>query len=398
MPEPLLGTPPYRVIARQPDLRPAGQISTMSRLELVPRYNAVGAWSITMPASTAKRALFSTGGGIAVFRPDAGPGDLPLLSGPATSITQVWDESNAGPGTLTVSGVTDEVVLADALAWPQPDKIITAQTDNTHDVRTGVLETVLRGYVDRNIGLSAQVVRRSPRLQLAPDQARGPSVNARVRFLNLLEYLASLAVLGPLGFRVAQLGTNLQFSIYQPVTTPSARFSVGLGNLRAYSYETVAPTVTRAIIGAGGDGTARIFREYPVGASTPEQTWGRRIETFTDQRQTTDLTEVAQAGTEALANGGPQTALSMTPIDIPLLRFGREYNLGDKVTVEIEGTPIVDVVREVRITWDADDGERVKPLVGTEGALPPGADGLFARLTRRFGRLGSQNQYQATAK
>ncbi|MFE3579393.1 Gp37-like protein [Streptomyces vinaceus] len=60
------------------------------------------------------------------------------------------------------------------------------------------------------------------------------------------------------------------------------------------------------------------------------------------------------------------------PVETPQYRFGRDYYLGDKVTVDIDGETYVDVVREVTIT--VEDGGRISsvtPKIGEQGTGEP---------------------------
>ena len=78
--------------------------------------------------------------------------------------------------------------------------------------------------------------------------------------------------------------------------------------------------------------------------------------------------QLDQAAYEALIDGAGVAKLSVTPIDTERVKFGRDYNLGDKVTVSIDGVSFSDVLREIRLTDSLEDGATISPLVGTDGA------------------------------
>lgn len=75
-----------------------------------------------------------------------------------------------------------------------------------------------------------------------------------------------------------------------------------------------------------------------------------------------------QAGYEALIEGAGMGKLSVTPIDTELVKFGRDYSLGDKVSISINGITFSDILREIRIADSLEDGAKISPLVGTDGA------------------------------
>ncbi|GAA2665186.1 Gp37-like protein [Nonomuraea recticatena] len=80
------------------------------------------------------------------------------------------------------------------------------------------------------------------------------------------------------------------------------------------------------------------------------------------------MLQLDQAEREAWEDLAPKGALSMSPIDSDQLQFGRDYGLGDRVTVDIDGNPISDILREVRLSDSSSEGPRVAPLLGSSGA------------------------------
>jgi hypothetical protein len=74
--------------------------------------------------------------------------------------------------------------------------------------------------------------------------------------------------------------------------------------------------------------------------------------------------QMDQAGAEALTNGAGQGSLSISPIDIPQLQYGRDYQVGDTVSADVRGDWYTDVVREVSLTSTATDGTKVTATVG----------------------------------
>lgn len=364
-----------QVFLRDESLRRTAELQDYVTLTVVLRFNAPSSWVlVTRTAEPLDVA------GIVVVR-----NGVTLLSGPLTGQEQA---SQGGQVTRTLSGQDDTVWLRRTLALPVPTG--PPYTAAEYDDRTGPAETVLRGYVDSNLGPSAQAGRRLPYLTLPADLGRGGQVRGRARFHVLLELLQELALAGgDLRFRIVQTGPGqLAFEVTEPVDrSGTALFSPELGNLAGYAYSRTDAAADYVIVGGQGEGTARAFVEG--GAPTPSMR--RRSETFRDRRDSADPAVLAQARDEALAELTAKTELSITPVDTAAVAYGLDYQLGDRVTVEVDGVRIVDVVREVTLTVNAERGEQVVPVVGTPGASNPAVPDLFstAALARQGRRVGN---------
>jgi hypothetical protein len=340
------------VEVRRRDLTRVGVIPAgLLNLSGAVRWANVGAWSVTLPAGhELADALRAPGAGILVV----GPGDRVLWSGPTVAPT-VELSRDVPSGEVTVEGVTDDVILGDALAWPSPASTdLEAQTgvgwpsgnprSDGYWVGTGPVESLMHALVDANIGPSAPVTRRSglaAKLVMGQDLGRGPTVTKSVRFQNLGQALAELAAGSGIGFRVVQDGTTLVFETFETVDrSADIRFTVENDRLTSQKVAVAAPGVTRPIVAGQGEGAARtlVARTTPE-AVTAETAWGRRIERFIDQRHTDVLAELQQAGDKVLAEEGfTRVAVTSVAGDDLAGQWGDDYNLGDTVTVEVEGT------------------------------------------------------------
>jgi hypothetical protein len=385
-PEQYLGTPTYRLLIRDRTGALVGEVSLFTTLTYSVRFNAVGAFTLTMPADAADADLLDFGCGLVVER----DGQI-VFSGPVTRREKALPTDTGGPGTLTVGGPDDLTVLADRLALPVP--LGPPFTSPTRDVRSGKAETVIYGYVDANAGPGARPDRRVPGLTLASDQGRGATVTGSARFDNLLELCAKLALAGgELGLRVVQQGVGLQFQVYDPADR-SASVILGreAGSLLGYTYGAERPEANAVIGGSGDEGAERTFVER---ADTDAiALYGTRVESFLHAPAATatledsvvdPVAELTQAVATELAGKVAKTTLNATPFDGGPLRYGRDYSLGDKVTCVIDGVPIADLVREVQVTLGA-SGEQVAPVIGTPNAST--APNLFVLIRRLLTRV-----------
>lgn len=361
----------WTIYVRDANRNRVAEVDDYQRLELALRFSDVSAWTLHIPANTAVATeLLKQGAGVEIVKDGT-----TVLSGPRTRRLRQW---SADEDRLELSGPDDTVWLARRLAYPEAPALTTA-TD-AYDVRTGVCETIMRQFVDVNAGPSADSTRRVSGLTLAADGTRGTSVTGRGRFHTLLELFQNLALAGgDLGFRIVQSGTDLEFQVYEPSDkTATVIFSEEFGNLRSFDYFEQAASANFAVVGGGGEGAARTFTTG--GDSSSINTWGR-IETFVDQRHTTDATELAQARDETLDQESSRTGLRIEPVDTGAVTYLTDYTLGDKVTVVVDGVSIQDVVREVHLTLDV-DGEAVAPTVGTPRESDPRVPQFFRQLAR----------------
>lgn len=153
--------------------------------------------------------------------------------------------------------------------------------------------------------------------------------------------------------------------------------------------------------------------DYIVILDEREQEWERNSERFYDRRDIpvswnaahTELIDPStggpadpgvygpildQAALEAWDENGSKGSLSMTPIDTEVIKYGRDYKVGDIVTVDIDGTQFTDVLREVRLS-DGDDGPRITPTIGdSQASSTPTLYRTVRRLWSKVRKLEAQ--------
>ncbi len=400
----------YEIFMRDGNLRRMGQITDFKKLDIIPRFNAVGTFALDVPTSSAAaRKLINDRAGIIVKK----DGNA-IFSGMVKNPIRIFDSSG---DVMTFAGEDDNAFIASRLAYPEINGNF-AQKD--YDVRTGSAESVMKQFVNVNASTSALPERRI--LTIEADKGLGGIVTASARFDNLLDLLTSIAIKGGgLGFRVVQVDDELQFQIYEPSDkTQSAFFSPLMGNLSSFSYSNEAPKSNFAIVGGGGEGTARVLISKSDNDSIAK--YGR-VESFVDQRNTSDQTELNQSLDEELTNKSEKNSFSFKPIDTPALQFNRDYGLGDMVSIvltqpneiveqeavyqfisayqKVEILPerirmiqeklvvIQDIVREVQISITP-DGDSVAPTVGNQDTNANSIIGIFNKmkaLTNRISHL-----------
>jgi hypothetical protein len=388
----------YRVVVRDVNEVAQGQLTGEMEADFVPRWNGVGSWRIKCMLDQPGAELFTPGCGISVNRTDDDGEDVRIFSGQMTSYQHSWGNQtgdterggDSGAGTIEVAGVEDTAILGYRMVFPDPNRAVDLQTTAVNRVKTGKAETVMRDFARENIGdkvpLSApgDPDRRVTNLQFSTDQARGTTITVSARFDNLLDLTQRIASPQSLGFSIRSVAGGYLYD----VTTAQdlsldIKFSRELGNLRGYSYSTTAPMLTNAAVAGSGDGTARTILNFvnPVGP------WGWLIEQFIDRRDTAVFDEMLQAAQEAFAQYEEQFTLSFNPIDTAVMRFGRDYNLGDKVTVSINGVDFVDTITQVQYELRSGQ-ERIKPVIGSAESVFGKALDIYRVVKLMVARVG----------
>lgn len=272
--------------------------------------------------------------------------DFTVLSGPLTSI-----EPDLAEGTVTFGGVDDLVHLNDRITFPNPAQAAESQGD-AYWKKTGPAIEVVDDLIYRNVANGALAVRRVPQMFMDRAYVGGPlgsTVAANLRFKNVLEEARALARTGGVTFWAEQAATDaiwVRFRIPQD-RSRQVRFTDRNAGASEGRYVLAAATATTAIVAGQGEGAARTILER----SRPS-TWGRRIETFKDQRDTDDNAELEQSATEQLDEGAEGASAQFTVTEAPGLVYGVDYRLGDIVAVEVGALTITEPVRAVEIEWD----------------------------------------------
>lgn len=338
------------------DLKRLGQIDLQTlNVKAIRRRWGVGEWTVKLPQEAPLvNDLWTMGAGIIISVRDE-----VFLSGPVYKPR--LDASSDDPdGLLTFTGYDHNILLNDAKAWPlptQPD--VTLQTV-AYDVRTGDAETVMKGYVNYNIGPGAPTARRgklAQKLTMATNLHRGRTVTKSARFYKLLDLLSEIGAYADLDFRIRQIGSQLVFDVIVPNDrTDFISFDIENGTLENQSIEMSAPELTRAIVAGQGEAELRQFlMRTSTDSLQSEQDWGRIIEEFIDQRQTDDLAELQQAGDERLAEAGfTNVAVKAVPADEYTREYGIDWNLNDLVKVVVNGQSRTTRVTEVALIASPD--------------------------------------------
>lgn len=369
--------PRYRVFIRDGTYRRVDELSDWISLELVLRFNDVGSWALTLSADSLSAPLIEKGGGIFVTREVEGVEKI-IFSG------FVWTEWGYTETEFRAAGYADEALLWTP-ARPTPTQAEPPFSDAAY-VLTDQASAVMRALVALNIGPNAPAPWGIAALNPAPDPQLGATVTARANLQPLLTLLAELAITpyaGGLGFYLRQsdvVSGQIEFGIYAPPDrSADAKFGIDLGTVSNYEDIESAPEANHVyVMGGDGFGTNRTIIAEQDDASIGE--WGRVISTVIDRRGTTDLAELNQQAAEAIAGVSTLRRTRVVPFEVPSLQFGIDYDLGTLVTVVTRAGEVVDLIREVEIDLDPEQGATVRPIVGQGDGGD--ADERMATITR----------------
>jgi hypothetical protein len=315
---------------------------------VVLRFNNVGSWKATLPAdSLAAEALRQPGAGVIVTGPEG-----VIFTGPTTSAKKVQTAEDPD-GIWEIEGVDDSILLRERLAYPDPSEPDAGLQSVAYDEITAPASTVLYHYVSANLGPTAPIERKIANLVLSPDTELGSTITGKLRFEVLGSAFKNLVAPDGLGFDIKQQDGDLVFAVYEPVDrSGDIRLDVQNNRLSSSEYTYQNPRATRAIVAGQGQGDQREILEVATTESTASETaWGRRIEVFKDQRDAEDAGLLEQAGFELLAKDGKTLeGISVRPSDDGLMRYGYDWDLGDKVSVVANEAVAVATVTEVAIS------------------------------------------------
>lgn len=387
-----LGSSPYLVTVRDRTYTEVTSAAGYTSMDLKLVYNGISEWTLKLHGEHPAAPLLAEKGAGIVVRPIGS--DTVILSGLMKSADH--DVSVGEGGEISdewvISGVSDEYQLLKEFVYPDPTIDVSTSAlvtfPVTHEENIGVpAETAIKNLVTANVSNNAGVPRRRYGwLSVEPDLARGDTVRQRDRFSTLLETIQASAEVGDIGFKMRQTSSGrVTFSVWMPAVRPEARWSPQAKNIRGFTHSIKAPECDDALVGDGGDGTARQFLRSSD--QTSQQEWAMRSCGFVDQSSSV-LADMRQAGQVERAEGSAVAGLSIHPFETPGLRYGVHYELGDIGTASIGSVTVTD--RIVQVTIQHSSGAPVvTPSVGTaDGSQTPAWLKPVQKLSRKVGLLG----------
>lgn len=378
------------------NLNPVGDpLDGWTALDCTRRFNEPASGTVDLPASLEVMSILQPGNRLVVVRDGAvwmaGPMEIPQ----EIEVGYGGGDEGGGqspPGEISINFTDDLGRVAGYVTWPNPAVAWGGQPAGAWRTITATGgEAIIRQLVDETCGPGALAARRIPRLILGAASGAGTVTLVNTRFEGLLEACRRVAIDGGgIGFRTRQDGKDIVFEVYGPRDlSRSARFSFGLGNLRYLRAKLSAPTVTHSLV-AGTEEEGATTRAFVEVADTAQAAAWYRVEKYVDGSAENDTAgELTQAGRDELAGGAAPVELATVTVDIPDLVAGRDFDLGDRVSVQLpNGSEVTDLVRSMHLQATPAGGEQVTTLVGSpEASSDPQMVRLVRDLSRRIGRI-----------
>lgn len=349
---------PFEIIAYSRTFDRIGWVGAPQWLTATPRHNQQPTATIALAADDKKVNVLRTPGARVLIRYRGEH----LIGGPCRLRS---GQGATAERTVTFQVTDDWWLLNRVQLWQVPGSPIETQSAAEYHVVTGPAETVVKTL------LGAAITRIGLPVTVAPDLGRGDTITVKARMDKPADVLYPLVDQAGIGVTVRQAsagrdGGGLVLDVYEPNLWPITLSEAG-GTLTEGSWSLQPPSPTRVVLGADGDGDARVHRELINTAA--EALWDV-VEEYIDARDLKhtdpDFEAAATARMQAaLAAGAIKTGLSIDLAETDVFRYGGAgVHVGDRVKVElVDGVVVDEVLREATLS-DGADGESVAPVIG----------------------------------
>lgn len=242
------------------------------------------------------------------------------------------------------------------------------KAETAYTKKTGVGETVMKSYVEQNMGPSAT---NPPRISsgvmanfsVQADGGLGDSWSGSKAYQNLLAVLQDISLTTSVDFEVVETGGAFEFRTYYPQRgvdrTATVRFAPEQGNVQdpVYTISRTEEANSIAVLGQGQQSNRRVIvRTSPDIADSP---WNL-CEKSTDGRNESTTLALQKTGDAELEKLQKQVSFEFQALQTDVLQYGVDYNLGDLVTVSFKTATVQKKLVAVRINV-RDGQETVDP-------------------------------------
>jgi len=317
-------------------------------------------FKLTLPGDFDKSKLYRD----ARFEFWRAPTQTAKLAQVLLGITRMWEYTTNRDGLTVVTpmgpGPTELVRR----------RIVAYAADESESDKSGPADDVMKEIVRENLGASAPAGRDLSALgfTVQGDMGDAPTVERKFAWQNVYPVLENLsdaawAAGTRTGFHIVPVTAgNLEFRTWtdQPgVDRTGVIFSIENDNLERpklrYDY-----SKEKNYIYSGGDdtGAARNVREVSDDVQVDASVWNRR-EGWVDCRMETEDAAIDAAGEAGLSKHRGRVFFQGRLIDSPAALFGRDWNWGDRVTIDYTGVQLPVLVQAIKIVVDRNGKEKL---------------------------------------
>ncbi len=348
-------------------------------LEAVVRNLAVGEWMLSAPTGGLSAPDLDAVDSVLVYDEDGAIVFGGLVRPFDGNEGGTYREVTPDDSRIEFSGIDLFGLLGMRQVWPDP--AAPPPWSASHDVRTGVASTVAAGFIEANIGISALVERQVPGLTVV-DPSTGASGTWSGRLQPLSEMVARVCRDGGLTCRAAMTSPGVvQFVLGSPNDQSARYLFTDQGDLEGVA-RLVTPAQATYILAAGqGELTARSFETANSGATGLD-----RVEVVYENTNITTSGELAVSAARELdlASEDASVEAVLSPVAAQTIDYLTDYQVGDRLGVEIESVRYSPQVEAVRFSFTA-ERQLITPILGRTSADP--LKRLLSRvssLTERF--------------
>jgi hypothetical protein len=245
--------------------------------------------------------------------------------------------------------------------------------------KSGAAETVMKSYVDENIGPSATTGNGRLRngvmtgFSVETDGAAGPTWKGSRAYKNLLDVLQEIAVNTGIDFRVVGNGAGqFQFQTFQGVDRSTVGldrstgkngagnvpiiFSYNRGMMSDVVYSLNRSDESNSILALGqGQKTIRETELIEDDDAIADSPWNLR-ESSINAQQEGEVEALESSGETVLAEKGAKESFSFEVVPTGRVIYGLHYFMGDVVTARFEPAGIEAHLKLVGVTVTFEDG------------------------------------------
>lgn len=311
-----------------------------------------------------------------------------IVSGP---VTEREGEGLSGLPIRVFTVADDFGIFDEIIGWPVPGAAITAQGTSGYHTVTGPAADVVRSLV------LANAPRQGVPVTVGAATGLGPTTTIKTRMHTLSDRLFPRVSNLNMGVRVFQdPGESVRRLVTWVPTTHTREITEESGIIApGAEIRTQAPAKTRVIVGAGGLGPSRTYREIIDTAA--EAKWGVSRSGWVDAQDIDPAdpnftTLVQERADEYLAENAETASLKIQLTETDNWQYGVTFQLGDVLPIRLAGEDTVtERVREVQGSWQKGTGLEIEPKIGVWDESP---DDKLYRLVARALKAGRNLEVQ----
>lgn len=214
-------------------------------------------------------------------------------------------------------------------------------------------EICMRNLIQDQCGTNAEEKRRLPITNIIPQEsdAVGNVCSVSESYTNLYEVLEAIATQSETGWRVAYRGGMVLEFFEAKDRSNLVNFSTDMESLFTGNLSDSTKSYTNAIyIGGKGEGAERDIYEGEIDMDGSPSGLAR-YESWDDESSMTTESEYESKAKSMLAQYGQTISISgQGLIECPYV-YGKDYNVGDIVTITVSETPVVCQITEITESW-----------------------------------------------